>query len=163
MGWIIGTAPSTTTGAGTPPPHAGRAKQPGPTMEVAQAAPTTTRVVVRAGQCKPSRRHRQVWRKLSGHPSGREMLGHHHLDAGSTRVVVVDTHPLHGSHHYHDVLRLSSRQIHSQVPSQHLEALEILDQAHGKVEIHSYVSTMVVGHGHPVGLHLQSPFPLDVS
>ena len=108
-------------------------------------------------------RHRQIWQQLSFHPSGREMLGHHHLDAGSTRAIVVDPHPLRGSHHYHDVLRLSSRQIHSQVPSQHLEALKILDQAPGKVEIHSHVSTVVVGHGHPVGLHLQPPLPLDVS
>ena len=91
------------------------------------------------------------------------MLGHHHLDAGSTRAIVVDPHPLRSSHHYHDVLRLSSRQTHYQVPSWHLEALEILDQTPGKVEIHPYVSTVVVGHGHPVGLHLQSPLPLDVS
>ena len=51
----------------------------------------------------------------------------------------------------------------SQVPSQHLGTLEILDQAPGKVEIHSNVNTVVVGHGHPVGLHLQLPLPLDVS
>ena len=53
MEWNTGTAPSTITGDGIPPVHAGRAKPPVPAPATAQAVQATTWAVVRTGQSKP--------------------------------------------------------------------------------------------------------------